>query len=131
MSVIKITSANFNAEVLKSNVPVLVDGEESLNGNLEFFYTSYAPRNIKGIRNATDNLFDAGDQPGGSPDPGYGCMQFHGSNGMPIVCFNRFAGKRGADLGFGRCRGTNPDWTFSKSAANYTSARLYVFGEFK
>ena len=116
---------------VRGNVPVLVDGEESRTGNIEFFYTSYGPRNIKGIRSANDKIFDAGDQPSGSADPGYGCLQFHRGNGTPVVCFNRFSGKRGADLGFGRCGGKNPDWTFSKGGLNYTSARLYVFGDFK
>ncbi|MBQ6352850.1 MAG: hypothetical protein IJJ28_06265, partial [Lentisphaeria bacterium] len=116
---------------VRGNVPVLVDGEESLSGNMEFFYTSYSPRNVKGIRGANDKLFDAGDQPNNTGAAGYGSMQFHNARGEAVVCFNRFYGKRSIDIGFGRCPGKNPDWTFSKSGENYSAAKLYVFGEFK
>ena len=115
---------------IRTNVPNLIDGDQILSGNIEFFYTNYGPKNSKGIRNASDKVFDAGDQPA-TGAPGYGCIQFHSGRGEPIVCFNNFKGGKNADFGFGICpEGQNPDWTFRRSAKNYTSLRLYVFGEF-
>ena len=115
---------------IRTNVPNLIDGDQILSGNIEFYYTNYGPKNSKGIRNASDKVFDAGDQPATGAS-GYGCIQFHSGRGEPIVCFNNFKGGKNADFGFGICpEGQNSDWTFSRSAKNYASLRLYVFGEF-
>ena len=117
---------------IRANVPNLIDGDEIANGNIEFFYTSYSPKNAKGLRTASDKLFDAGDQPSNDKRPGYGSMQFHTSQGNAIVCFNNFKMRGNADLGFGVNReGKNPDWTFSRNARNYKSAKLYVFCDFE
>ena len=117
---------------IRTNVPVLIDGDEIANGNIEFWYTNYGPKNSKGIRGANDKLFDAGDQPSADRKLGYGCMQIHSGRGDAIVCFNNLRGRSGADLGFGVNReGKNPDWTFSKGARNYKSAKLYIFCDFE
>ena len=117
---------------IRTNMPQLIDGDEIANGNIEFFFTNYGPKNSKGIRAASDKLFDAGDQPNKDGKPGYGCMQFHTSQGNAIVCFNYFNGRGNADLGFGPDRnGRNPDWTFSRNGRNYRSAKLYVFCDFE
>ena len=117
---------------IRTNVPRLIDGDEIANGNVEFFFTSYGPKNRKGLRNANDKVFDAGDQPSSDRTPGYGCMQFHTSRGDSIACFNNFRARGNADLGFGtNYDGKNPDWTFSKNARNYKSAKLYVFCDFE
>lgn len=117
---------------IRTNVPQLIDGDEIANGNIEFWYTNYGPKNTKGIRGASDKVFDAGDQPDAGRKPGYGCMQFHSVRGDAIVCFNNFKGRGSADLGFGVDRnGKNPDWTFSKAGRSYKSAKLYVFCDFE
>ena len=117
---------------IRTNVPNLIDSDEIPNGNIEFFYTNYGPKNSKGHRMASDKVFDAGDQPSGDKRPGYGSMQFHTSRRDSIVCFNNFKGRGGSDLGFGVDReGRNPDWTFSKNGKNYKSAKLYVFCDFE
>ena len=117
---------------IRTDLPNLIDGDEIANGNIEFFYTSYSPKNAKGHRMASDKVFDAGDQPSNDRKPGYGSMQFHTSQGNPIVCFNNFKARGGSDLGFGVNReGKNPDWTFSKNARNFKSAKLYVFCDFE
>ena len=117
---------------IRTNVPVLIDGDEIANGNVEFFYTNYGPKNSKGIRGASDKLFDAGDQPNRDGKLGYGCMQFHTGRGDAIVCFNNLRGRGKADLGFGVNReGKNPDWTFSKNAGSFRSAKLYIFCDFE
>ena len=117
---------------IRTNFPNLIDGDEIANGNIEFFYTSYGPKNAKGHRMASDKVFDAGDQPSNDRKPGYGSMQFHTSQGNAIVCFNNFKARGGSDLGFGVNReGKNPDWTFSKNGRNFKSAKLYVFCDFE
>ena len=117
---------------IRTNVPWLLDGDEIANGNIEFFYTSYSPKNVKGLRSASDKVFDAGDQPSNDKRPGYGCMQFHMGRGDAIVCFNNFRARGNADFGFGPNReGKNPDWTFSKNAKNFKSVKLYVFCDFE
>ena len=117
---------------IRTNVPNLIDGDEIANGSIEFFFTNYGPKNGKGIRNASDKVFDAGDQPSSDKRPGYGCLQIHYSRGDAIVCFNNFKGRGAADLGFGPDReGKNPDWTFSRNGRNYRSAKLYVFCDFE
>ena len=116
---------------IRTNMPNLIDGDEIASGNIEFWYTNYGPRNIKGIRGANDKFFDAGDQPNADRKPGYGCMQFHTIRGDAIVCFNNFRGRGSADLGFAPNRnGKNPDWTFSKNGRNFKSAKLYVVCDF-
>ena len=117
---------------IRTNAPNLIDGDEIANGNIEFFFTNYGPKNVKGIRAASDKVFDAGDNPNTDKKPGYGCMQFHTSQGNAIVCFSNFRGRGNADLGFGVPREfKNPDWTFSKNARNYKSARLYISCDFE
>ena len=116
---------------IRTNAPNLIDGDEIANGNIEFWYTNYGPKNSKGIRGANDKLFDAGDQPSADKRPGYGCMQFHTVRGDSIVCFSNFRGRGNSDLGFGVDReGKNPDWTFSKNARRYDSAKLYISCDF-
>ncbi len=116
---------------LRTNVPRLLDGAEIANGRIEFFFTSYGKNNVDRVPGASNTAFDTGDQPIGAK-PGYGCMQIHSlSENSPIFCFNNLKRGRTADLGFGKNPDGEPDWTFSKSARNYASARLYVFGQFK
>jgi len=117
---------------IRTNAPNLIDGNEIASGNIEFWYTNYGPKNSKGIRGASDKLFDAGDQPSADGKLGYGCMQFHAFRGDPIVCFSNFRGRGNADFGFGVDReGKNPDWTFSKNARNYKSVKLYISCDFE
>ena len=40
-----------------------------------------------------------------------------------------FNGRIASVAGFGMNRGGQPDWTFSKSGRDYSSACLYVFAE--
>ncbi|MBP5531305.1 MAG: hypothetical protein J6Y54_04680 [Lentisphaeria bacterium] len=117
---------------IRTNAPNLIDGDEIAGGNVEFYFTNYGPKNVKGLRNASDKVFDAGDNPNTDKKPGYGCMQFHTVRGDAIVCFSNFRGRGNADLGFGAPREfKNPDWTFSKNARNYKSAKLYVSCDFE
>ncbi len=60
-------------------------------------------------------------------NPGYGCMQIHDVGAKTtVLAFNNPRAGRNADVGIGNHDGKQPDWTFSKSAANYESGKLLV-----
>ncbi len=126
----KATGARFQCKaanaVVKSNAPGVAVGEFPEGCNIEFWDCNYGPRNAAKIPNASDKLFDFGDQMGPQKSPGYGCMQIHNWKARQcIICFNRFGSGRGNDVGIGNSPGRTRDWTFS------SSGRKFARGEFK
>lgn len=113
-----------------SNVAGVKTGKFPL-GNLEFWPNNYSQPNQLRIAGASDATFDFGDycQPGSSA-PGYGSMQLHNTGEKATVfAFNGFRNKAGSDIGIGNNPDSagNPDWTHSRNAAQYQSARLLIF----
>ncbi|MEI7730111.1 MAG: sialate O-acetylesterase [Verrucomicrobiota bacterium] len=114
-----------NMNVL-SNVKGVVTGVGLTGGNIEFWPHNYGPVNSKKVANASEQLYDFGDQPT-DPVDGYGSMQIHNHEAkQTIFAFNNFRGGPGADLGIGNAPTGNPDWTFAKNAGNYSVKRLRV-----
>ena len=63
----------------------------------------------------------------GETTPGYGSLQIHDTaSKTTLLAFNNFRAGRDADVGIGNNPEGNPDWTFSKSAQNWTSGTLMV-----
>jgi len=122
-----------------SNVPGLVTGT-GLSGNIEFWPNNYGPANSAHVPNASDAVWDFGDQPG-PPVDGYGCMQVHNYQAkQTIFAINTWKGGSRADIGIGNSppKPTIPggraelvkrtrDWTFQNNAGMYTHKRLRVF----
>jgi sialate O-acetylesterase len=124
------TSVFFQTNIKNMLVKFNVEGVESGSfvdgGNIEFWATNYSSKNVKSIPGAADNKYDFGDikSDGGA----YGCMQVHNyAAKQTVFAFNNLRAKQRADLGIGnRPNEGNTDWTFSKNAGKYTSAKLVV-----
>ena len=109
-----------------SNVKGIVSGTFKDGGNIEFWGSNYAPANAAKVPGASNSSFDFGDQQSGNA-PGYGSMQVHNfAKKQTIFAFNNFRAGPNADLGIGNAPGSNTDWTFSRSASKYKSAKLYI-----
>jgi sialate O-acetylesterase len=102
-----------------------------LTGNIEFWPNNYGPANTAGIPNASDAVWDFGDQIA-EPEDGYGSMQVHNSAAkQTIFAFNNWKAGAAADLGIGNSDpNTTPqhnlDWTFCRNAQQYTVKQLKV-----
>lgn len=124
------TKAFFQQGVAKMNVMTNVagvtTGTELAEGNIEFWPNSYDKGNAKSVPNASDSVFDSGDNPTGPVD-GYGSMQIHNRGaGQTLFAYNTWKSGDKADLGIGNSPKGNPDWTFEKNASNYPVRRLRV-----
>jgi len=109
-----------------SNVKGIVTGEGLSGGNIEFWPNNYGPTNAKKVPNASDAVWDFGDEIA-QPLAGYGSMQVHNHDAkQTLFAFNNWNAGPGADLGIGNSTGQNPDWTFARNAASYTVKRLRV-----
>ena len=97
-------------------------------GNIEFWGTNYAAANAKAIPNASNAVFDFGDQVVSDGD--YGSMQVHNFEvGEVVFAYNRWGASGDAgDIGIGsQVDGDNPDWTFAQTVAGFDERDLYVF----
>lgn len=117
---------NLAAMDVRSNVKGIVTGTGLTGGNIEFWSSNYGPENSVPVANASGQTFDFGDTPAGDPN-GYGSMQIHNyGERQTLFAFNHWSEGRGADLGIGNNPNGNPDWTFTRNAADYTTGRLRV-----
>ena len=109
-----------------SNVPGVPRVTGSGGGNIEFWPSSYGPKNERPVRDASDDVFDFGDSRGQSR-PGYGSMQVHDHEAkVTLLAFNRWGPKGTCELGIGNSPTGNPDWTFLQNAGQYVVKRLTV-----
>jgi len=109
-----------------SNAPGIVTGTDLAGGWIEFWPNNYAPTNAAGAPNASDAVYDFGDQPSG-PIAGYGSMQIHNTEAeQTLFAYNRWGLADTSDLGIGNSPGGHPDWTFEQSAGQYTVKNLQI-----
>jgi len=114
-----------------SNVGSIVTGTQLSGGNIEFWPNNYAPANSAHVPNASDTVFDFGDQPT-DPADGYGSMQVHNHDArQTLFAINHWSEGLRADVGIGNQGQGNPDWTFAGNAGNYTAMRLVVYVRYK
>lgn len=113
-------------------------------GNIEFWNSNYGAFNKAAIPGASNSKYDFGDAPANDGKPGYGSMQVHNFEAKEtIFAFNSLRSGNSCDLGIGNKTGqipstrekgkmvdANPDWTFSKSGADYKDAELFIVGKF-
>ena len=110
-----------------SNVESVTQGTDLSTGNIEFWPHNYGQRNRSSVPRASNQSYDFGDEKA-DPIDGYGCMQVHNhGTGETIFAINHWSVGADADLGIGNNDGANPDWTFSKNAKSYSSARLRIY----
>ena len=115
-----------------SNVKDIVTGTGITGGNIEFWPNNYGPANSAKVPNASDSVYDFGDQADtGTPD-GYGSMQIHNHDArQTLFAINHWKAGNGADVGIGNQPHDNPDWTFAKNASSYEHKRLRILVHFK
>lgn len=104
---------------------------EHLNGNLEFWCTSYGGNpGLPGIGGT--GSYDWNDTVEGYEkfDAGYGCMQVHNyEKGETLLAISHFGGaetSRILDVGIGNAEGNKPDWTQLGNANQFSARRLCV-----
>jgi sialate O-acetylesterase len=115
--------ANMN---VYSNVKDVVTGTGLAGGNLEFWPNNYGPTNAENVPNASDQVYDFGDQPS-DPVEGHGSMQVHNHDArQTLFALNNWRAGSGADLGIGNRPKDQPDWTFASNAGSYELKRLRV-----
>jgi sialate O-acetylesterase len=118
----KVTGAT-----VKTNAKGVTAGQFAEGCNIEFYPCNYGPQNGAKIPGADDRVFDFGDAMAPKNAAGYGAMQIHNWQGKhSILCFNRFGGGHGCDLGLGNSEGKTRDWTFTSSGRNYSQAEFLV-----
>lgn len=106
-----------------SNVEGVKTGE-GLNGNIEFWPNNYGPQNGAQVSGASNSVYDFGDQPV-TPLNGYGCLQLHNPAARQTVfAVNNWKAAANADIGIGNSTGAQRDWTFSRNAHTYETAKL-------
>ncbi|MDR2438348.1 MAG: 9-O-acetylesterase [Planctomycetaceae bacterium] len=132
----KASGARFQKQIsdvtVFSNVSGIETGTFADGFNVEFWDCNYAAPNTASIPGANDQKFDFGDQMSPATSPGYGSMQIHNfAKKQTVFSFNNFAAGTGCDVGIGNNPSSNgnPDWTFSKSAQNYSGGQLMIFVE--
>ncbi len=110
-----------------SNVKQIVTGTHLAGGNIEFWPNNYTPQNSAKVPNASNDIFDFGDQMA-LPADGYGCMQVHNHDArQTLFAINHWREGAKADVGIGNQPKDNPDWTFAGNAGNYRVMRLKVY----
>jgi sialate O-acetylesterase len=115
--------ANLN---VYSNVKGIKTGAALTGGNIEFWPNNYSAANSAHVPNASDEVYDFGDQPT-DPVNGYGSMQVHNHDArQTLFALNHWSEGSRADLGLGNQPADNPDWTFAANAGNYPAKRLRV-----
>ncbi len=133
------SKAKFQTPVTRMNVlsndPRITTGAD-LAGNIEFFPNNYGPLNAAKVPNASDAVWDFGDQIA-EPEDGYGSMQVHNfAAKQTIFAFNNWKAGPGADLGIGNSDprasgGQTLDWTFNANASQYVVKQLKVLVRLK
>ena len=114
-----------------SNVKGLVTGTGLTGGNIEFWPNNYGPANSAKVPNASDQVYDFGDDPS-DPVDGYGSMQVHNHEAkQTLFAVNHWREGSHADLGIGNQPTGNPDWTFAGNAGSYDIKRLRILVRLK
>lgn len=109
-----------------SNMGSIVTGTGLSGGNIEFWPNNYGQNNSAHVPNASDAVYDFGDQPM-DPADGYGSMQVHNHDArQTLFAINHWSEGLHADVGIGNQSQGNPDWTFAGNAGNYAAMRLVV-----
>jgi len=128
------SKAKFQMPVQHMNVlssELSVTSGNSLTGNIEFWPHNYGPANAAGVANASNEVWDFGDEIVAQED-GYGSMQVHNTVAKQTVfAFNNWKGGPWADIGIGNSNPeSNPqrtlDWTFNGNAHQYSVRQLKV-----
>ncbi|NOY80917.1 MAG: 9-O-acetylesterase [Kiritimatiellaeota bacterium] len=136
------SKAHFQVRVtnmtVRSNVPGIVTGT-GLAGNIEFWPNNYGPPNTARVPNASDTVWDFGDQPS-PPVDGYGSMQIHNfAAKQTLFAINSWKSGNRADIGIGNSpqKPVRPggrketaqtrDWTFQRNGDMYMLKRLRIF----
>ncbi len=131
----KNSGARFQQNVpdvtVKTNVSGVESGTFADGCNVEFWDCNYAAPNKVNVPNASNDVFDFGDEMNTGNSPGYGSMQIHNhAKKQTIFSFSNFNAGKTCDVGIGNCpRGNNPDWTFSRSAETYVGGQLLILVE--
>jgi len=125
------SKANFQQPVANmtiiSNVNGLATGTGLAGGCIEFWPNNYGPPNTANVPNASNDLWDFGDQMDGGAVDGYGCMQVGNTEAQQTVfAINNWKNGAGADIGIGNSEGQTRDWTFTGNARGYSLKRLRV-----
>ena len=109
-----------------SNVRGIVTGTNLNGGNIEFWPNNYGPANSAKVTNASDQVYDFGDEPADPPE-GYGSMQIHNHDAkQTLFAVNHWGQGKGADLGIGNQDAANTDWTFAANAGKWSAKRLRI-----
>jgi sialate O-acetylesterase len=109
-----------------SNVKGIVTRTGLAGGNIEFWSNNYGPANSANVPNASSQVYDFGDEPGGAAE-GYGSMQVHNHAAkQTLFAVNHWTEGSRADVGIGNQPTGNPDWTFAGNAGSYQAKRLRV-----
>jgi hypothetical protein len=114
--------------VVASNDPAVTAGTFPTGGNIEFWPNNYAAPNTAHVANASDQLYDFGDQPA-NPKDGYGSMQVHNHEAkQTIFAINHWVAGQAADIGMGNSPGpVSRDWTFSGNAHGWSLKKLRIY----
>jgi sialate O-acetylesterase len=114
-----------------SNVKGIVTGNGLAGGNIEFWSNNYGQKNSANVPNASNDVFDFGDEPS-DPADGYGSMQVHNHDArQTLFAINHWRDGGHADVGIGNQAKDNPDWTFAGNASHYRAMRLRVLVHFR
>jgi sialate O-acetylesterase len=109
-----------------SNVDGVVTGVNMPQGNIEFWPHNYGPANSARVPNASDSVWDFGDEIG-PPENGHGCMQIHNYGArQTVLAINNWRSGGDANIGIGNSSGRTRDWTFISNASSYEVKRLRV-----
>jgi sialate O-acetylesterase len=133
------SKARFQCNVTHMNVlssdPRITTGN-GLAGNIEFFPHNYGPQNAAKVANASDAVWDFGDQIV-DPEDGYGSMQVgNPAAKQTLFALNNWKSGHGTDLGIGNSEprasgGRTLDWTFNGNASQYIVKQLKVLVRLK
>jgi len=100
----------------------------SLTGNVEMWHGNYGKVNSSGIPNASDAVYDFGDQISSNTGVGYGSFQVHNHGAAEtIFAYNGWGLGEVGDVGIGNRASANTDWTFSGTTGFYMDPKLYIF----
>ncbi|MBO6167826.1 MAG: hypothetical protein J6P13_05700 [Kiritimatiellae bacterium] len=116
---------------VRTNEPRIASMKFSQEGFAEFYFSNYSPRAQPEPNGGDTRKYDFNDTPNPNPGQpfGYGCIQIHDPAAKTtILAFNHFNNADvPCDVGIGNSKGEHPDWTFSKSAADWKRRRLTVW----
>lgn len=113
--------------IVKSNDKGVTSGVFADGCNIEFYPCNFGPQNTAKIPGAENGVYDFGDSMDPKGGVGYSAMQIHNWKAKhSILCFNRFGGGHGCDLGLGNSEGKTRDWTFTSSGKEINQAQFLV-----